>query len=149
MPGRRPARAQRRCNRIWQSPNKPGLEAGGLAFGEDLGGHAASQNKQSKYARRHHEEEQLIEEGAELQTAQWQAKRVDAEVEDVKNVEQCGDGGWHCDLEDALDARRNLRSTGGEGDQRKLCRVTARVHRRSVLHLVEGDHLFERRANLR
>eukprot|EP00964_Phaeocystis_antarctica_P078106 scaffold48569_cov83-Phaeocystis_antarctica.AAC.1 len=73
---------------IWQSLNQPGFEAGGLALGVDLGGNAANQNKQSKYARRQHEEEQLIEEGAELQAAQRHAKRFDARVQDVEHVEQ-------------------------------------------------------------
>eukprot|EP00964_Phaeocystis_antarctica_P074592 scaffold45883_cov70-Phaeocystis_antarctica.AAC.3 len=30
---------------IWQSSNEPSLEVGGLALGEDLSGHATSQNK--------------------------------------------------------------------------------------------------------
>eukprot|EP00964_Phaeocystis_antarctica_P012763 scaffold7010_cov68-Phaeocystis_antarctica.AAC.1 len=128
MPGRRLDHARRRCNRASsqpsesecrhqtprsrkpgrRSPNQAGLEASGLALGEYLGGHAASQNKQSEHARRQHEEEQLIEEGAELQAAQRQTKRVDAQVQDVKDVEQCGDGCWHCDLEDALDPCSDL-----------------------------------------
>ena len=73
---------------IWQSLNQPGFEAGGLALGEDLRGNAANQNKQSEYARRQHEEEQLIEEGAELQAAQRHTKRFDAWVQDVEHVEQ-------------------------------------------------------------
>eukprot|EP00964_Phaeocystis_antarctica_P003502 scaffold1879_cov71-Phaeocystis_antarctica.AAC.2 len=79
---------KQKVQQIWQSPNEPSLEASGLALGEDLGGHAASQNKQSEYARRQHEEEQLIEERTELQAAKRQAKRVDAKVENVNDVEQ-------------------------------------------------------------
>ena len=73
---------------IWQSPNQRGLGAGGLALREDLGGCAASQNEKTKHAWRQHEKEQLVEERAELQAAQRQAKRVDAQVEDVNDVEQ-------------------------------------------------------------
>eukprot|EP00964_Phaeocystis_antarctica_P064168 scaffold38580_cov75-Phaeocystis_antarctica.AAC.1 len=36
---------EQQIQQIWQRPNKPSLETGGLALGEDLSGHTASQNK--------------------------------------------------------------------------------------------------------
>eukprot|EP00964_Phaeocystis_antarctica_P053934 scaffold31688_cov73-Phaeocystis_antarctica.AAC.3 len=118
--------------KIWQSSNEPSLEVGGLALGEDLSDHATSQDKYTKHARRQHEEEQLVKEGAELQTAQRQAKRLDAQVQDVKHVEQRRDGCWHRDLEDALDACRNLCNAEREG----------------YTNGEESDHLFERSPKL-
>eukprot|EP00964_Phaeocystis_antarctica_P090134 scaffold57636_cov67-Phaeocystis_antarctica.AAC.1 len=72
---------------------------------------------------------------------------VDAQVETVKDIEQCSDGCWHRYLEDTLNARCNLCSIGAEGDQ-WVEEWSARVHRRRFSYLVESDHLFERRANL-
>ena len=58
----------------------------------------------------------LQRQAARVQAAQRQAKSVDAQVQDVEDVEKRRDGCRHCNLEDALDARHNLReSTEGGG----------------------------------
>eukprot|EP00964_Phaeocystis_antarctica_P007756 scaffold4174_cov66-Phaeocystis_antarctica.AAC.4 len=47
-----------------------------------------------------------------------------------------------------LSTRAAICAVQGEKVTKGSCRVSAGVHRRSVSHLVESDHLFERRANI-
>ena len=52
---------ERETEQIWHGMNQAGLQAGRLAFGDNLGGHAASKDEQSEHVGHQHQEEQLVE----------------------------------------------------------------------------------------